>query len=165
MQVGGGGGCLSWNLRAQVNFNVFTIIKNGGEIILWFWDHINRAHLRWKFEIPHGGAKNQSCRKDMVWPIKTCARTGQEANEKRFSSIEHTSFEKKPKSYQKIPYTGKTAFSGSFFGFFLELVSLIELNIFSLTFCFSCTSFDRSHHILLDNFNFSLHNGSPAYIL
>ena len=32
------------------------------------------VHRVWKFENPHCGAKNQSCRKYMVWPIKTCAR-------------------------------------------------------------------------------------------
>ena len=35
-----------------------------------------------------------------------------------------------------------------FLGFFLKLVSPIEMNLFLLTFCPSHTSFDRSHHIL-----------------
>ena len=42
---------------------------------------------------------------------------GQKGSEKRFSSIGLTSFEKKPKNYLKIPYSGKAAFSGSFWAF------------------------------------------------
>ena len=33
----------------QVNYNVITIYKHGGKRIFRFWDHLNRAHLRWSF--------------------------------------------------------------------------------------------------------------------
>ena len=48
---------------SQVNYVVITIYKHGGKRIFGFWDHLDRTHLRWKFENPHFGAKNQSCRK------------------------------------------------------------------------------------------------------
>ena len=56
---------------------------------------------------------------ESIWcDLSKLVREGQKANEKRFSSIGLTSFEKKPKNYLKIPYSGKAAFSGSF-GLFL----------------------------------------------
>ena len=46
-----------------------------------------------------------------VWcDLSKLVREGQKSNGKRFSLIGLTSFEKKPKNYPKIPYSGKVAF-------------------------------------------------------
>ena len=48
---------------------------------------------------------------ESIWcDLSKLVRAGQKANEKRFSSIGLTSFEKKPKKYVKIPYFGTAVF-------------------------------------------------------
>ena len=58
--------------------NRFILITKRRGIILLLSkmsvDPLYSVHGVWKFENPHCGAKNQSCRKYMVWPIKTGAR-------------------------------------------------------------------------------------------
>ena len=52
---------------------------------------------------------------ESIWcDISKLLREGQKTNEKRFSSIGLTSFEKKPQNYLKLPHSGKAAFSGIF---------------------------------------------------
>ena len=53
-----------------------------------------------------------------IWcDLSKPVREGQKTNEERFSSIGLTSFGKKHQSYLKIPYSGRAAFSGSFWDF------------------------------------------------
>ena len=45
--------------------------------------------------------------------LSKLVQEGQKGNEKRFSAIGLTSFEKKPRNYPKIPHSGKSAFSAA----------------------------------------------------
>ena len=56
----------------------YEIQRSKSELQVGWEGHFTNAwppvHGVWKFENSHSGAKNQSCWKYMLWPIKTCAR-------------------------------------------------------------------------------------------
>ena len=69
-----GGGTKSWIWKTQANSIVIPIYKNREKRIFEFGDRFDPPHWPLKFENPHYRVKNQSCRKWVVWPIKTCVR-------------------------------------------------------------------------------------------
>ena len=67
-------------------------------------------------KIPIAGSKIKVVRS--IWfDLSKLVREGQKANEKRFSSIGLTSYEKKPKHYPKMQLSQNMVFSGSFWAF------------------------------------------------
>ena len=68
------GGGLIWSCLLPGIFGAVLCIKARKFLNLVSYDVWPHVREVWKFENPHCGAKNQSCQKYMVWPIKTCAR-------------------------------------------------------------------------------------------
>ena len=69
-------------------------------------------------------------------------------NVKRIRSIRVTKFVENPKKHPEMlvsAYWVVSCISGWFFGFFLNLVAPIDLNLFPLVLYFSPVGFDRSH--------------------
>ena len=69
-------------------------------------------------------------------------------NGKRIRSIGATRFKKNPKNHPEMHETtqyAETSISGCFFGFSTNLVTLIDLILFTLVLYFSPVVFDRSH--------------------
>ena len=97
--------------------------------------NLGRSFHDWKMVLkitnPHYRVKIQNCRRPMVWPIKTCARRAQSQPKKNQLNRAYQFWEKS-KKLLKINRKSTLSDFEQFFGFFSELVSPIELILFSL---------------------------------
>ena len=90
---------------------------------------------------------------ESIWcDISKLVREGQKTNEKKIQLNRAYQFWEKAQKLPENTIFWESCVFGKFLGFFFKVVSPIELDLFSLTFCPSCISFDVCWAILQAGF-------------